>query len=76
MDLRLTLALGFAGGFAVTATPALANVADKGPRTRLDTQAPGKAASTPGQSWPQREDLALDGGVGDQAPHVGRAGDR
>jgi hypothetical protein len=44
MDLRLTLALGLAGGFAVTAAPALtAKVADKIPRTRLGAQAPGEA---------------------------------
>jgi hypothetical protein len=70
MDLRLTLALGLAGGLAVTATPALAaKVTDKSPRTRLDAQGPGEAASTPVQSWPQMEDS-------DQAPRVGRAGDR
>jgi hypothetical protein len=84
MDLRLTLALGLAGGLAVTATPALAK-ADKSPRTRLDAQTPSETSSIPVQAWPQMEDFAppkydndaiLDGGVGDQVRRAGRSSDR
>ena len=85
MDLRSAIALGFASGFAVTATPALvAKVVDKSPRTKLDAPSPSEATSTPVQA-PETEDFAppkydndaiLDGGVGDQPRRTRRVGNR